>query len=180
MSLMAFTGKQRNLLDETPEHCRQLKLTHPILTNEDIERLRTANAADFKVVTLPALFARPMPTIRPRALRRAPGRPGRRGRSGDSRGGVALDPQRPRRIAQPRRPSPACWPPSALHHGLLRAAAAERGRHRRRKRRAARSHALLPALRLRGERHQSLPGLRGHPQAARRRRPAAKTCPSSS
>ena len=41
MSLMAFTGKQRNLLDETPEHCRQLKLPHPILTNEDIERLRT-------------------------------------------------------------------------------------------------------------------------------------------
>ena len=36
MSLMAFTGKQRNLLDETPEHCRQLKLSHPILTNEDI------------------------------------------------------------------------------------------------------------------------------------------------
>ena len=41
MSLMAFTGKQRNLLDETPEHCRQLKLPHPILTNEDMERLRT-------------------------------------------------------------------------------------------------------------------------------------------
>ena len=41
MSLMSFTGKQRNLLDETPEHCRQLKLPHPILTNEDMERLRT-------------------------------------------------------------------------------------------------------------------------------------------
>ena len=40
MSLMSFTGKQRNLLDETPEHCRQLKLPHPILTNEDMERLR--------------------------------------------------------------------------------------------------------------------------------------------
>ena len=34
MSLMSFTGKQRNLLEETPEHCRQLKLPHPILTNE--------------------------------------------------------------------------------------------------------------------------------------------------
>ncbi len=56
MSLMAFTGKQRNLLSETAEHCRQLKLTHPILTNEDVERLRTAQRADFKVATLPALF----------------------------------------------------------------------------------------------------------------------------
>jgi glutamate synthase domain-containing protein 2/glutamate synthase domain-containing protein 1/glutamate synthase domain-containing protein 3 len=56
MSLMAFTGKQRNLLAETPEHCRQLKLTHPILTNEDLERLRTSNRPDFQAVTLPALF----------------------------------------------------------------------------------------------------------------------------
>ncbi len=44
MSLMTFTGKQRNLLDETPEHCRQLKLPHPILTNDDIERLRAVEA----------------------------------------------------------------------------------------------------------------------------------------
>ena len=56
MSLMAFTGKQRNLLDETPQHCRQLKLSHPILTNEDIERLRQCKREDFKVVTLPAFF----------------------------------------------------------------------------------------------------------------------------
>jgi glutamate synthase domain-containing protein 2/glutamate synthase domain-containing protein 3 len=56
MSLMTFTGKQRNLLDETPAHCRQLKLSHPILTNEDVERLRSAKADHFKVVTLPTLF----------------------------------------------------------------------------------------------------------------------------
>jgi glutamate synthase (NADPH/NADH) large chain len=56
MSLMAFTGKQRNLLAETPEHCRQLKLTHPVLTNDDVERLRTTNRPFFKVATLPALF----------------------------------------------------------------------------------------------------------------------------
>ncbi len=56
MSLMSFTGKQRNLLTESPEHCRQLKLTHPILTNEDMERLRSANRSDFKVATIPALF----------------------------------------------------------------------------------------------------------------------------
>ncbi len=56
MSLMSFTGKQRNLLEETPEHCRQLKLPHPILTNEDVERLRSVTRNDFKVVALPALF----------------------------------------------------------------------------------------------------------------------------
>ena len=56
MSLMMFTGKKRNLLSETPEHCRQLKLPHPILTNEDIERLRSVSRDDFKVSTISALF----------------------------------------------------------------------------------------------------------------------------
>ncbi len=56
MSLMMFTGKKRNLLSETPEHCRQLKLPHPILTNEDIERLRSVKRDDFKVSTVTALF----------------------------------------------------------------------------------------------------------------------------
>ncbi len=56
MSLMVFTGKKRNILGETPEHCRQLKLPHPILTNEDIERLRSVNRPDFKVETISALF----------------------------------------------------------------------------------------------------------------------------
>jgi len=56
MSLMMFTGRRRNLLEETPEHCRQLKLPHPILTNEDVERLRTVNRRDFKVATISAVF----------------------------------------------------------------------------------------------------------------------------
>ncbi|MBN2218569.1 MAG: glutamate synthase large subunit [Pirellulales bacterium] len=56
MSLMNFTGKQRNLLEETPEHCRQLRLLHPILTNEDVERLRSVERSDFHVATLSSLF----------------------------------------------------------------------------------------------------------------------------
>jgi len=56
MSLMAFTGRKPNALDETPQHCRQLKLPHPILTSEDLERLRSVHRADFRVVTVPALF----------------------------------------------------------------------------------------------------------------------------
>ncbi len=56
MSLMVYTGKRRNLLTETPQHCRQLKLPHPILTNEDIERLRSVNLEYVKVTTISALF----------------------------------------------------------------------------------------------------------------------------
>jgi glutamate synthase domain-containing protein 2/glutamate synthase domain-containing protein 3 len=56
MSLMSFVGKKRNFLEESPQHCRQLKLPHPILTNEDIERLRTVKREDFHVAAVSALF----------------------------------------------------------------------------------------------------------------------------
>ena len=56
MSLMSFVGCKRNFLEESPEHCRQLKLPHPILTNEDIERLRAVKRDDFRVATINAVF----------------------------------------------------------------------------------------------------------------------------
>ena len=56
MSLMLFVGKRRCVLEETPEHCRQLKVPHPILTNEDLSRLRSVPLEDYKVATIPALF----------------------------------------------------------------------------------------------------------------------------
>ena len=56
MSLMSFTGRKQNILEETPQHCRQLKLPHPVLTNEDIERLRSVRRDNFKIMTISALF----------------------------------------------------------------------------------------------------------------------------
>jgi glutamate synthase domain-containing protein 2/glutamate synthase domain-containing protein 1/glutamate synthase domain-containing protein 3 len=56
MSLMSFVGRERNLLKETPEHCRQLKLTHPEMTNDDIKSLKSDDLDDFKVATVPILF----------------------------------------------------------------------------------------------------------------------------
>lgn len=56
MSLENYIGKQRNLLEETPEHSRQLRLVRPILSNEDIKKLRTANFEDFKVAAVSLCF----------------------------------------------------------------------------------------------------------------------------
>jgi glutamate synthase (NADPH) large chain len=56
MSLMTFTGRKRNLLTQSPEHCRQLKLPHPMLTSDDINRLRAVSRNDFKITTISALF----------------------------------------------------------------------------------------------------------------------------
>jgi hypothetical protein len=33
MSLTSYIGTERNILEETPQHCHTLKLPHPILTN---------------------------------------------------------------------------------------------------------------------------------------------------
>ena len=56
MSLTSFIGTERNLLDETPQHCHTLKLKHPILTNHDLEKLRRLSWGDFLATTLPTFF----------------------------------------------------------------------------------------------------------------------------
>jgi glutamate synthase domain-containing protein 2/glutamate synthase domain-containing protein 1/glutamate synthase domain-containing protein 3 len=56
MSLMSFLGKEGNLLDETPEHCHQLKLSHPVLSNDDMEKLRSINTGGFKARAVSLLF----------------------------------------------------------------------------------------------------------------------------
>jgi glutamate synthase (NADPH) large chain len=56
MSLMSFVGRERNLLDETPEHCNQLKLTHPILSNDDLDKLRNLDYKGYKSIVLPMTF----------------------------------------------------------------------------------------------------------------------------
>jgi glutamate synthase (ferredoxin) len=57
MSLTSYIGTERNILDETPQHCHTLKLPHPILTNRDLEKLRRVSQGDFLATTLPLLFA---------------------------------------------------------------------------------------------------------------------------
>jgi len=56
MSLMSYVGRERNLLAETPEHCRRLKLAHPVLTPEDMVRLRNAEHPDLVVREIDILF----------------------------------------------------------------------------------------------------------------------------
>jgi glutamate synthase (NADPH) large chain len=57
MSLISYIGTERNILDETPQHCHTLKLPHPILTNAHLEKLRRVSRGDFLATTLPMLFA---------------------------------------------------------------------------------------------------------------------------
>ena len=49
-------GGEGNLLEPTAESSRMIKLKHPILANEELEKLRHVNRPGFKAVTLPILF----------------------------------------------------------------------------------------------------------------------------
>jgi glutamate synthase (ferredoxin) len=49
-------GGEGNLLEPMPASSRMIKLEHPILANEELEKLRHVNRPGFKAVTLPILF----------------------------------------------------------------------------------------------------------------------------
>ena len=51
-----MVGGEGNLLDPLPGSCRMVKMHYPILTNEELEKLRYIDRPGFKSVTLPALF----------------------------------------------------------------------------------------------------------------------------
>ncbi|MFA5042370.1 MAG: glutamate synthase large subunit [Kiritimatiellia bacterium] len=56
MSLMTFMGNPANILVESPRHSRLIKLRHPILSNEDLGRIKSLNLKDFSIATLPIGF----------------------------------------------------------------------------------------------------------------------------
>ena len=56
MSMYVTLGREYNLLQESPEHCRKLRLNHPILTPEEVEKIRALDQQDLKTVTLSTRF----------------------------------------------------------------------------------------------------------------------------
>ena len=50
MSIMTYIGNQANILSETPEHARLVKMTRPVLTDDELRRIR--NIPEFPAKTL--------------------------------------------------------------------------------------------------------------------------------
>ncbi len=117
MSLMMFTGKKRNILNETPEHCRQLKLPHPILTNEDLERLRSVSRNNFKVKTISSVFQ--ADTQDPAASLQQGLESLVRQAEQAVNDGASLIIISDREISQARVPIPSLLATAAVHHALL-------------------------------------------------------------
>ena len=55
-STETMVGARGGLLSPTPESCSLIKLKHPVLTNEELEKLRHVDGKAFKSATLPILF----------------------------------------------------------------------------------------------------------------------------
>jgi glutamate synthase domain-containing protein 2/glutamate synthase domain-containing protein 3 len=56
MSMDITLGEERNLLSESPNHCRKLKLSHPILTVEEIEKIKSLDQNNLKSATFSTIF----------------------------------------------------------------------------------------------------------------------------
>lgn len=56
MSTFASLGGASSILTTTENHCKQIAIRQPILSNDDIAKLRYINHPDFKVITIQALF----------------------------------------------------------------------------------------------------------------------------
>lgn len=56
MSLASFIGPELNILKEGPEHCHRLYVQHPILTDEELVRIRSGIIDGFKTKTISTLF----------------------------------------------------------------------------------------------------------------------------
>ena len=55
-STITTLGSEGNLLEPTPQSCRQIQLTSPVITNEELEKLRALDRPGFKSITLPILY----------------------------------------------------------------------------------------------------------------------------
>ncbi len=58
MSLTGYIGSlQQNLLDESPDHCKMIKLTSPVVNNTYFEVIKNLRYKGFSTIVLPMLFS---------------------------------------------------------------------------------------------------------------------------
>ena len=119
MSTDTTVGPEANMLEPTPECARQIKLSSPILTNEELEKLKQLGAvgfSGFKSITLSMLF--PAAEGR-RGLENSLDHLCRRASKAISSGyGILV--LSDRGVTRDQAPIPALLAVSAIHHHLIR------------------------------------------------------------
>ena len=118
MSMTSCVGGEGNLLDETPKQCRMLQLPHPILSGDEVGKLRRNTLNDFRACTLGIRFSATSgdPT---RALRGALERLCREATSAIDDGASILI-LSDREVGPDHAPIPSLLAMGAVHHHLIR------------------------------------------------------------
>ena len=115
-STESFIGSERNLFEETPEHARQLKLAQPILTDEELEKVRALDVKGLRSITLHTIF-------------RVDGGPGELERAMDQlcreaseavREGYSIIVLSDREVDSQHAPIPSLLATGGVHHHLIR------------------------------------------------------------
>jgi glutamate synthase domain-containing protein 2/glutamate synthase domain-containing protein 1/glutamate synthase domain-containing protein 3 len=116
MSVATSVGSEHNLLDETPEHARQLVIAQPILRNAELESLRQVDSSIFKAHTIDITWpAAEGVSGLAKALERICAEADR-----VLRVGVNILILSDRNVSDARVPIPALLAVSAVHHHLVR------------------------------------------------------------
>ncbi len=115
-SLETFTGPEHNLFEETPEHCHQLKLKEPFLTNRELEKVRHINAGRLHARTISTLFE---PAKGPGAMKAAMDRLCAEASSAVA-DGVTMVILSDRGVDREHAPIPSLLVTSGVHHHLIR------------------------------------------------------------
>jgi glutamate synthase (NADPH/NADH) large chain len=56
MSLESFIGPEKNILEETPRHSHKLRIRNPILTDEELAKIRDISMNGFRTKTIYTFF----------------------------------------------------------------------------------------------------------------------------
>ncbi len=56
MSLDTYLGSEKNILEETPQHCAKIKAKSPIFSNEDLAKIKHIRLNGYKTKVIPVLF----------------------------------------------------------------------------------------------------------------------------
>jgi glutamate synthase (NADPH/NADH) large chain len=116
MSLATFIGNNGNMLVEDPLSCHTVALKHPVLTNKDLEKIRSIDTGIFQAKTLQCYF-------------RADGKPGSLKKAIDRICRYAVDAVedgfevlilQDRAIDSEHAPIPSLLSTAAIHHHLIR------------------------------------------------------------
>ncbi|MCZ6674533.1 MAG: glutamate synthase-related protein, partial [Verrucomicrobia bacterium] len=116
MSLQSYVGGSLNLLDETPRHCHKVEIKQPVLSNEELQKIRHIDHDHFQAKSIQCIFKA---TDKPGTLKAALDRICRYAKDAVF-DGFSIILLTDRGIDSDHAPIPSLLATAAVHHFLIR------------------------------------------------------------